>query len=138
MSNQDSPLIGGIGLAMTKIDRFVEQRAGDNPGYLVTKEFIIEGNRLKLNTTLQSKDYADLHIKAEIIKHPPPGGHTGFSPVYEGFSLDDCDPISWTDRPDVTVKWKGNPDIGSLKGKPAYLRFELQNMGLFSFRIERV
>ena len=136
-SKLTSPMMGGIGLAMTKVDRFVEQSAGDQPGYLNTKEIIVEGNRLKINTTIHSQDYRNLQIRAELIKHPVPGGHTGFTPVYEGFSLDDCDPIRWTDRPNVSVSWKGNPDIGSLMGKPVHIRFEIQNMGLFSFRIDK-
>ena len=31
---------------------------------------------------------------------------------------------------DLVVTWKGNPDLTPLIGKPVYLRFELQNMGL--------
>ena len=126
---------GGIGLAKTKVDRFVELRGENNPGYLLTREFILEGNRLKLNTTFISQNFREMYIKAEILKHPPACGHEGFNTVYEGFSLEECDPIQWTDRPDVTVTWKGNPDIGPLKGRPVYIRIIVQNMGLFSFRV---
>ena len=72
----------------------------------------------------------------EILRHPPLGGHWLFQQQYEGFTLDDCDPLA-IDHTDAVVTWKGNSDLSSLAGKPVYLRFELQHMGLFSFRISR-
>jgi hypothetical protein len=35
----------------------------------------------------------------------------------------------------MTVTWNGSADISELAGKPVYLRFEIVNMGLFSFKI---
>ncbi|MBN1555397.1 MAG: hypothetical protein JXA11_11680 [Phycisphaerae bacterium] len=138
-TGHEEPTAGGCGLAITKVDRFVEQRAGNEPAYLLTREFILEGNRLHLNVGYSYIYYATQQLKVEIARHPPLGGHGGrdkANQVVEGFSLDDCDPIK-ADRTDVVVTWKGNSDLSSLIGKPIYLRFEIQNMGLYSFRIEK-
>jgi len=34
---------------------------------------------------------------------------------------------------DAVCRWKTKNDLSELVGKPVYLRFELVNMGLFSF-----
>jgi hypothetical protein len=33
------------------------------------------------------------------------------------------------------VKWKGNPDVSRLRGKPIYLRFQMKNSGIYGFRV---
>ena len=71
-----------------------------------------------------------------MLRHPPFGQHWEFREAYEGFSFDDCDPLS-IDHTDATVTWKGKKDLGALAGQPVYLRFELQNMGLFAFRMAK-
>ena len=35
----------------------------------------------------------------------------------------------------MPVTWNGSPDLSALLGKPIYLRFEIVNMGLFSFKV---
>ena len=132
----DSGGQGGVGLAMTKLDRFVEQRAGDEPGYLLTREFILEGNRLRLNTAMESMTYTKQGIRVAVVRRPPIGRHHDFEKDIEGFTLEDCDPLV-CDRIDVQVTWKGSADLSALMGQPIYLRFEIQNMGLFSFQLDR-
>ena len=58
------------------------------------------------------------------------------SQPYAGFSLDDSDELRGTTT-DMPVTWNGSPDLSALAGKPVYLRFEIINMGLFSFRVTR-
>jgi hypothetical protein len=129
---------GAIGLATLKVDRFVEQRAGETPGYLLTKEFILEGKSLRVNVELNKSTNLKVHprMRVEILRHPPFGQHWQFKEAYEGFSLDDCDPLA-IDHTDATVTWKGKSDLSALVGKPVYLRFELQQMGIFAFRIAK-
>ena len=43
--------------------------------------------------------------------------------------------VDLKDAVDKIVTWRGSPDLSSLRGRPIYLRFRLQNMGLFSFRV---
>ena len=125
---------GGIGLARMKVDRFVEERAGDEPGFLLTREFLLEGKGLFLNTYMKGMPYKEQGIRVEIVRRPPLGGHRGFSQPYEGFSLEECDPIL-ANRTDAPVTWNGSADLSALQGKPVYVRFEIRNMGLFSFRV---
>jgi len=127
---------GAIGLATIKADRFVEQRAGEETGYLLTKEFILDGKQLRVNFECHKSTNlpAAPRLRVEILRHPPFGQHWGFQEAYEGFALEDCDALGG-DHTDLVVTWKGNGDLSSLIGKPVYLRFELQFMGLFSFRI---
>ena len=128
--------VGGIGLATLKVDRFVEQRAGDQTGFLLTREFLLEGSRLEINAVAPGMNYKEQRIRVEIVRRPRLGDHAAdFSPLpYEGFGLEECDPITAT-RTDIPVTWKGRADLSELRGKPVYLRFEIRNMGLFSFRI---
>ena len=124
----------GLEPATAKVDRFVEQRAGDRPGYLLTREFVLEGNRLRLNTAMPQKPWHEQLVRVEIARHPPLGRHYGSSQPYPGFSLDDSDELRGT-RTDMPVTWNGSPDLSALVGKPVYLRFEIINMGLFSFKV---
>jgi hypothetical protein len=125
----------GIGVAVAKVDRFVVQMAGDEPGYLITKEFLLEGNRLHLNTSYKKNKEVRHELRAAIIRHPELGEHGDFQSAYDGFSLDDCDPMK-ENGTEAIVSWGGKSDLGALRGKPVYLRFMLRNMGVFSFQVD--
>ncbi|MCM8822710.1 MAG: hypothetical protein NC937_05730 [Candidatus Omnitrophica bacterium] len=122
----------GIGAAFLKKDRFIEQRAEDEVGYLLTREFICPARCLRLNTGYWSIPNKQQYIKVEVVRRPNTGEHAFFSYPYPGYSFEESIPIS-TDRTDVFVMWKTKKDLSELAGKPIYLRFELMNMGLFSF-----
>ncbi|MCM8816749.1 MAG: hypothetical protein NC913_04475 [Candidatus Omnitrophica bacterium] len=122
----------GIGAAFLKKDRFIELKADGEPGYILTREFICPGKYLKLNTGYAGLPNKQQSIRVEIVRRPEIGNHAFFNYAYEGYGLEDCIPIA-TDRIDAPVKWKTKNDVSQLVGKPIYLRFELQNMGLFSF-----
>jgi len=126
----------GVGLAFMKADRFVEQRAGKETGYLLTKEFILEGNTLHVNLEHGKGPFKSPSLRVEALRHPPIGKHWLFKEPYEGFTLDDCDPLA-VDHTDAVVTWRGKRDMSALAGKPVYLRFEMREMGLFSFRIAK-
>lgn len=130
----------GIGVAMMKADRFVSQRAGERNGYLLTREFLLEGETLHVNISSQGIPYHHPQLRVEVLRHPPLGEHAdyfyrenGCTYAYEGFSFDDCTPLSG-DATRVQVHWKERK-LGELKGQPVYLRFELRDMDLFSFHI---
>jgi hypothetical protein len=126
---------GGIGLARLKRDHFVEQRAVGDPGYLLTREFVLEGNKLALNTIMPGKPYTEQCIRVEIVQRPQLGQHGDETAhAVAGFSLADCNPLRGT-RADNPVTWKGDADLNMLKGQPIYLRCEIRDMGVFSFHI---
>src|SRR5215510_8774965 len=65
----------GFGLVRTQADRFAMQWADDEPAWLITREFIMEGNRLRLNLYYPKNKHLQHYLKAEIAQHPPLGGH---------------------------------------------------------------
>jgi len=134
----------GGGAFMMKPDRFISQRAEGNTGYLLTREFVLDGSSLTLNGQTDGRPPSSAggggRIRVEVLKHPPLGYHLdehlargGHIHAYEGFSLDDCVPFAG-DRINAPIRWNGG-DLKSLQGKPVYLRFELTNADLFAFRI---
>jgi hypothetical protein len=127
-------MVSGCCLATMKRDRFVAQQAGATVGWLLTREFLLDGNRLSVNLACDTRPYRAPRLRVEVLRHPPLGGHAGFTAAYPGFGLDDCDPLAG-DSTNATVSWKGNPDLSALRGQPVYLRFELQHMNLYSFCI---
>lgn len=124
----------GVGLVTTQADRFVMQAAGDEPGWLTTREFVLEGNRLRLNLYGRKSKNLLRYLKAEVLRTPPPSGHHGFRAPVPGFTLAESDPLR-ENSVEALVTWNGNPDLGSLRGQRIHLRFELRNMGLFSFQV---
>ena len=128
------------GVAIMKADRFVAQRAGERTGYLLTREFLLEGNTLHVNLSANGLPYHQPRLRVEVLRHPPLGEHAdyfykeqGYSYAYEGFTFDNCTPLAG-DGTSVRVNWKGH-NLSELTGKPVYLRFELQDMDLYSFSI---
>lgn len=137
------PRMMGSGLAWLPADRFVAQRAGDRTGYLLTREFLLEADELRVNLLPRSEAYRDCELRVEVLRHPPLGEHAdywyrekGYSYAYEGFRFSDCLPIR-CDSTCAPVCWK-EKKLAELKGKPVYLRFRLKNMDLFSFRLDSV
>ena len=125
---------GGIGLAVGKADRFVAQRADDQPGFLITREFVLEGPALRVNTGVLPVRYRDAYVRVEIVRHPALGQHTGFQAPIPGYTFADCDKIRG-DRIDALVTWKGKPDLRPLVGSAVYVRFEIRNMSLYAFHV---
>lgn len=125
---------GGIGIATLRADQFVEQRGGDPPGYLLTREFVWEGEGLTVNTVQRGMPGHPQGMRVEIVRRPEVGGHAGHVQAVEGYTLEDCDEIKGT-RTDRPVTWNGSGDLSALKGQALYLRFEIRNLGLFAFGI---
>ncbi|NLX06612.1 MAG: hypothetical protein GXY33_15850 [Phycisphaerae bacterium] len=132
----DENMAGGMGVAMIRRDRFAAQEAGDQTGFLLTREFLLEGNRLRINCSRKEGGAADAYIKVELTEHPPLGGHFGAMPGIPGFRLENADPVT-ANRTDAPVTWRGNGDLSVLTGKAVYLRFEMKNMKIFAFQVTR-
>jgi hypothetical protein len=123
-----------------KANRFVAQRAGERTAYLLTREFTLEGDTLTLNLSGDSGPRKRPRLRVEVLRHPPLGEHAdfyfmenGYSYKYPGFGLDDCVPLAG-DGTKARVNWK-EKQLGELRGKPVYLRFELTDMDLYAFEI---
>ena len=130
------PRIRGTGLATISHDRWVGQQAGPEGGYLLTRQFVIEGDRLEVNCRCGVKrppspelgGMLQAEILAEPIEHFPAGS-------YPGYAMEDCEPIAVTDNPRQVITWNGSPDLSALRGRPVYIRFSLRNATLYAFTV---
>lgn len=126
-----------IGVGRLRKDRFVGQSAGDQTGYLITREFILEGTRLLINCSAVYKPYHDKEsgIQVEVVEAPDFSSlETRHGKRIPGYTLDDCKKIM-TDNPAHEVTWKEKNNVQELTGKAVYLRFQMKNATLFSFQI---
>jgi hypothetical protein len=129
------PRFTANGLAYIGKNRFVGQQAGPNGGYLLTREFILDGSQLELNFSSQVKVPPTAWgrvIKAEILQAP--NDQVPATPL-PGFAMKDCDPITTVDSFHQAVTWNGSADLSSLKGKKVYVRFYIQNSTLYTFKL---
>jgi len=133
------PRMLGFGLATLGRDRWIGWQAGIDSGLLLTRQFVLEGDRLEINCRSQvarppSAQYGSV-IRVELLQ-PWEANPSSERPLpYPGFGLDDCDPIDVTDDFARVVTWKGSSDLSSLRGKQVFVRFHLRSATLYSFRI---
>ena len=120
-----------IGLAMVRRDRFVSQTAGDAGGYLLTREFIVEGEQLRINAAPSTHRPPNARFSVEVIRLPD--GRFGPPTVVAGYSHDDCDAAP-RDLLDHHITWQGK-DLGQLRGQAVQLRFYLRNMRLYALQL---
>jgi len=130
------PRIAQTGLAFVGRDRFVGWQAGIESGLLLTRQFLVEGDRLEINCRAPAGRPGDpawgAQIRAEILQ--PAEGNQAAQP-YPGFAMEDCDPVPVADELQRTVTWRGSPDLSSLRGRTAYIRFSIRSATLYAFRL---
>jgi hypothetical protein len=128
---------GGIAACRLRKDRFIGQVAGEDTGYLLTRQFVLEGTKLRFNCSALPIPYFKESdgIRVAILEAPDyQSKQTMFERAVPGFGLQDCDPIV-TDNTAHTVTWHGKSDLSALRGKAIYLRIEMKNAALYSFQI---
>ena len=107
-----------IGLVTWPLDRFVSADAGSDGGVLTTIPVRHRGDRLEINTATKP----DGQLVVELLDA---GGRPleGFPPS-EPFTGDDLRHV---------VRFNGQTDVSTLRGKPITLRFRMKNAELYSF-----
>ncbi|MAE62639.1 MAG: hypothetical protein CMJ18_00070 [Phycisphaeraceae bacterium] len=132
-------LATSVGLAKLPRDRFIAQRAGREPGYLLTREVVVEGNRLQLNTAPHAEKPVSRtamapmpDLRVELVESAEGRGNVLGGHVIPGFSFDDCDVIR-RNMFDCIVTWNGSDDLSALRGRSLHLRFRLSLTSLFTF-----
>jgi len=121
-----------------RLDGFVSLDAGEQQGVIITRPFIFEGKKLKLNVDAArgSVKVAVLSLTGKEIS----GYNTSLTnPPRKDircFSIRHCDPIT-SDSVGHVVTWRGSPDLGNLAGQVVRLRFEMQNAKLYAFGFEK-
>ncbi|MDD4191137.1 MAG: hypothetical protein PHI28_07400 [Mangrovibacterium sp.] len=134
-SEKNIPGFGGTGLAFIQKNRFIGLQAGPEGGFLLTRQFILEGNTISINFKSSVQNPPPGHaslIKAELLQLS--SGHHSASPC-PGFSMEDFDPILSDDSDHYTLTWKGKKDLSELHEKPVYLRIYLKNSTLYTLQV---
>lgn len=112
-----------IGLATLRLDGFISLTAGESSGTLVTKAFLLKGDKLLVNV-----DAADGDVSVEVLDEAG-RSLTGYSGQDTAFARR-VDELRWQPR------WRGNSNLSSLKNQSVRLRFALRKASLYSFQIQ--
>ena len=127
-----------VGVCRARKDRFIGRWADEATGYLLTRQFALEGSRLVINCSAEPKPYQDkmMGIQVEIVEAPDltQNFDRHNEKAIPGYTLADCDRIA-TDQLEKVVSWRGNSDLSALRERRVYLRFRMRQAGLYSFQI---
>ena len=117
-----------LGLVSYGRDRYLAQVGDVDGGWLLTREFVLDGAELEVNADICKSG----ELKAEILEGN--GDCTGHYKPIDGFTLEDCDGISG-DNYSAKITWRGSSDISSLSGKSVYLRFFIRSGRFYTFTV---
>jgi hypothetical protein len=107
---------GAVCLAVLRRDGFISLDAGETPGVLTTKPFVVNGAKLNVNVDANG---GTLNIEALNAD----GKTLAVAETVEG------------DQPHAEVHWKSG-NLADLQGQPVVFRFTLKNAKLYSFWME--
>ncbi len=111
-----------IGLARLRLDGFVSLSAGEEPGTILTKPFVLKGTRVEANV-----DAAQGEFTMEILDESG-------EPI-PGYAGDDAISNRNVDDLRLNAEWADGHDLAPLKNKVIRLRFGLSNAKLYAFQI---
>ncbi|MEA1952148.1 MAG: hypothetical protein U9N87_12240 [Planctomycetota bacterium] len=111
-----------IGRAAWQLDRFVSLDAENEPGTVETVSLKPTGNRLVVNADA-SKGQLAVEVCGKDGKTLP------------GYAVDDCVAMK-ADELRHSIKWKKHDDLPD--DRPVRLRFHLENVSLYSYRVKSV
>lgn len=113
--------MGGIRLAVQRLDGFISADFAYGGGTLATPAFRFQGNRLQLNVDASAAGVLRVEL-CDAEGKPIPG-----------FSVTDCDPICGNNV-SVDVTWHGKTDVSAHAAKPVQLRFVARAAKLYAFQ----
>ena len=90
-------------------------------GRVTTRPFRTHGSRLRVNT---KADFGKLWAEVLDAENRP----------VPGFTRDQCEPVH-ADAIDQAVRWKSNGSFADFRGRPIRLKFYLENVRLYAYRI---
>jgi len=112
---------GGIGLATLRLDGFASLDASYDGGQVTTRPFRTQGRELTVNAKAEFG-----RLRVEVLDE---SGN-----AIPGFGRNDCQ-VMQVDSVNQPIRWKENALLNSLKDRPIRLRFHLENVRFYSFRI---
>ncbi len=112
-----------IHLARLRLDGFASVRADEKPGTLVTNPMAVDGSRLFVNADARAGE-----LRVGIL-----AAETG--DAITGFSTEESVPIIG-DGVEITPRWKGQNDIGTLRGQRVRVSFDIKNADVYALWFE--
>jgi hypothetical protein len=112
---------GGFGLATLRLDGFASLDASYDGGRVTTKPFRTHGRELRVNAKADCG-----RLRVEVLD--------GSGQALPGLGPDDCR-VMQADRVDEPIGWKESTALDMLPDRPIRLRFHLQNVRLYAYRI---
>ena len=103
-----------------RLDGFASMHAGAGGGAWSTKPLVFNGDRLELNFATSAAGEILVELQDE-----------NGTPI-DGFTFDDAIPTIGNEI-ERTVRWKGDPDLGALAGRPVRISFRMKDADLFAF-----
>jgi len=104
-----------------RTDGFISVNAGADGGELLTRPLVFAGDALLVNFSTGAAGALRVEIQDAAGQALP------------GFGLEDCQAVIG-DAIERQVRWKNNPGLAAIAGKPVRLRFALRECDLYSFR----
>jgi hypothetical protein len=112
---------GGLGLSILRLDGFASLDASYDGGRVTTRPFRTHGRQLRVNAKADCG-----RLRVEVLDN---SGH-----ALPGFGRDDCR-VMQVDRVDEPIGWKESASLEMLRDRPIRLRFHLENVRVYAFRI---
>ena len=106
-----------------RLDGFSSLRGSNVGGEMITKILTFDGKQLSLNFATSAAGF----IKVEILDKD--------GTKIPGYELEKSKEIIGNEIEKI-VTWKGNPDLGKLKGIPLRVRFVIKDADLFSMKFQ--
>ena len=113
-----------VGLAKLRLDGFVCLTANDDPGFVVTRPFVLQGDALEVNV-----DAVRGSIAVEVLDESG-------RPI-SGFSKSEAILYRGENQLRLRPRWVDQPDLSLLRGRVARLKFYLRNAKLYAFQVVR-
>ena len=118
----DLPLQRGIGALVLREDGWAALRPAYEAGQVITKQFIFEGNALRVNADCSYGLIRVALLDSELKPYP-------------GFGLEDSVPLhAPSDQIWHSAAWKDSPDMRRLWNKPVRVCFSLLESSLYGFQ----
>ncbi len=123
--DQDKTLwVSSMGVAILRRDGFASLNAGDEPGVVITRPLVFEGEgKLFVNADVA----ANGHVRASVVAED--------GRAIDGFGEDDCQAVR-ADSTRSRIGWSRNETMAGLKERYVRLSLHLKNARLYSFWIE--
>ena len=121
---REAPMQRGIGGLVLREDGWAALRPKYELGQVVTKQFVFEGDELRVNADCAYGTLRVALLDSELIPYP-------------GFSLEQSVPLhAPSSQIWHTAAWEGGPDLRQLWNRPVRVQFSLLESTLYGFRFQ--